>query len=71
MDQQICKNLRTKKSYIPACWGQDFMEREHPHAQYFCLRTLHVIGKDDDMVSPKACTEARACFEPLLKPVVA
>ena len=70
MDQQICKNLRTKKSYIPAYKDQDFMTREHPHAQYFCLKTLHVIGKDDDIVSPRACIEGRACFAPLLVPVL-
>ena len=70
MDKPICKNLRTKKSYIPAYDSQDYMEREHPHAQYFCLKTLHVIGKDDDIVSPRACIAGRACFAPLLRPVV-
>ncbi|MCC7264676.1 MAG: hypothetical protein IT369_19345 [Candidatus Latescibacteria bacterium] len=71
MTQPICKNLRTKKSYIPAYQDQDYLTREHPHAQYFCLKTLHVIGKDDDIVSPGACGEGRGCFTPLLMPVPA
>ena len=71
MTQPICKNLRTKKSYIPAYQDQDYLRREHAHAQYFCLKTLHVIGKDDDIVSPRACLEGRACFSPLLVPLPA
>jgi hypothetical protein len=71
MAQPICKNLRTKKSYIPGYQGQDFLTRQHPCAQYFCLKTLHVIGKDDDLVSPKACVAGRSCFSPLLSPLPA
>jgi hypothetical protein len=66
-----CRDLRTKKSYIPDFQDQDFLEREHPHAQYFCLKTLHAVGPDDDMVSPLACTAERPCFAPLLRPVPA
>lgn len=71
MTQTVCKNLRTKKSYIPAYQDQDYLTREHPHAQYFCLKTLHVIGMDDDIVSPGACCAGRRCFAPLLVPVPA
>jgi hypothetical protein len=64
----ICKNLRTKKSYIPVLQDQDFLTREHPHAQYFCLKTLYPVGPDDDMVCPSACGAERTCFDGVLQP---
>lgn len=70
-DLPVCKNMRTKASYVPDMDNQHFMEVHHPYSQYFCLRTLHVIGPDDDIVCPEECTPARACFEPFLKSEVA
>lgn len=60
-----CRNLRTKKNYTPA---YDREERGHqPDLDcYFCLRTLHAIGADDDAVGPRHCGPERTCFEALL-----
>lgn len=62
-----CRNLRTKKNYIPA---YDHEDRGHkPDLDcYFCLRTLHAIGADDDAVGPQICGPERSCFEALLAP---
>ena len=69
MTRLICRHLRTKKSAVPALQDPGFMAREHQYSQYFCLKTLHVIGLDDDVVCPGACTEERQCFEPLRRAI--
>ncbi|MFH1568361.1 MAG: hypothetical protein ABIL09_10240 [Gemmatimonadota bacterium] len=60
-----CRNLRTKKNYVPACAGADRggkPDLDH----YFCLRTLHAIGADDGPVGPRVCAASRHCFEALV-----
>ena len=69
MAEQICKNLRTKKCYAPALQEQSFLEEQDPYLQYFCIKTLHAVGPDDDMVCPGACMGERNCFEALRRPV--
>lgn len=63
----ICENMRTKASYVPDMQNQDYMEVHHPYSNYFCLKTLHAIGPDDDVVCPEQCVPERICFAPLLK----
>ncbi len=70
-DLPICKNMRTKASYVPDMQDPHYMEVYDPYSQYFCLKTLHVIGPDDDIVCPEECTASRNCFEPLFKSLVA
>lgn len=62
----ICKNLRTKASYVPDLRNEHYMKVYHPYSPYFCLRTLRAIGPDDDTVCAVDCTPDRICFEPLL-----
>jgi len=64
-DEPVCRNLRTKASYVPDLQNAHFMEVHHPYAQYHCLKTLHPVGPDDDIVCPEECTAKRICFEPL------
>ena len=64
-DQAICKYMRTKASYVPDLQDPVYLEREDPYHQYFCLKTLHNIGPDDDVVCPEECTRKRICFEPM------
>ena len=60
-----CRNLRTKKNYVPAYDGaQRGSKPDLDH--YFCLRTLHAIGADDSSVGPRVCSAGRSCFEALL-----
>jgi len=59
----ICEHLRTKKNYVPALQDRDFLEEQDPYLQYFCVKTLPVVGPDDGMVCPGACTAARRCFQ--------
>ena len=66
-DLPICKHLRTKASYVPDMRDKHYMEVYHPFANYYCLKTLHVVGPDDDIVCPEECTPKRVCFEALLR----
>ncbi|MCH8125630.1 hypothetical protein IIC38_06680 [candidate division KSB1 bacterium] len=65
----ICKSMRTKASYVPDMLDEHYMEVHHPYNQYFCLKTLHPIGPDDDVVCPEDCTPNRVCFQPLLSSI--
>lgn len=66
----ICKNIRTRASYIPDMRDEHYMEIHHPFHQYYCLKTLHNVGPDDDVVCAEDCTPDRICFEPLLASTV-
>ncbi len=62
----ICKNLRTKKMYIPAQADDVFMEtsegfRDAGHC--WCNCTLTEVGPDDQPVSVQNCGPSRPCFE--------
>jgi len=69
MAKPICRNLRTKRNVVPALQDPDFLEKEDPFLQYFCIKTLHAVGPDDGMVCPGACAAERACFEALERPM--
>lgn len=62
----ICKNLRTKASYVPDIQNEHYMKVHHPYANYYCLKTLHPVGPDDDVVCPADCLPSRVCFQPML-----
>ena len=67
-----CLNLRTKMDYVtleagrssglPADGDEDETRGGTAHNHY-CLRTMTVIGPDDDIVSPRPCAPGRACYE--------
>lgn len=66
--REVCRNLRTKKSYVPAFDDQNlYASEEQMNAQFFCLRTLLQTGLDDRSVCPQTCTPARRCYEPLAR----
>lgn len=65
---ETCRNLRTKKSYIPDYDGQDIYSPDQMNAQFFCLRTLLQTGTDDGPVCPEGCVHGRTCYEGLLVP---
>jgi len=67
MPELQCRNLRTKKNYVPA-YGREERGSRPDLDCYFCLRTLHAIGADDDAVGPRLCGPERPCFEPLPAP---
>ena len=64
-NKELCRNLRTKKSYIPAFDNDDLYGAEEMNAQFFCLRTLLQTGVDDQSVCPETCGSTRTCYEGL------
>lgn len=70
MARMHCRNLRTKKNYVPA-YDREVRGIVPDLDCYFCLRTLHVVGVDDDAVGPGICGPERTCFEALLTPMPA
>jgi hypothetical protein len=66
MNPNLCKNLRTKKMYIPAQQDEVFRasgeELEHI-GHCWCNRTMSETGPDDRQVSALACGRQRSCFE--------
>jgi hypothetical protein len=62
----ICRNLRTKASYVPGIRTENYLVESEPMAQYWCIKTMKVIGPDDKLVVPEECNLARKCFKSLL-----
>lgn len=65
-----CLHLRAKTDYLAFDPGQppsgDADENAGSGgdaAHCFCLRTLTVIGPDDDIVGPRDCLPGRTCYE--------
>jgi hypothetical protein len=46
----------------PAEWDEDDLFGGTAH-HYYCLRTMTIIGPDDDLVGPKLCLSGRTCYE--------
>lgn len=64
-EMPICRDLRTKASYIPDLQSDYYMQIYYPYDQFYCLKTLHNIGPDDRPVCPEDCGPERSCFKPL------
>ena len=62
----FCKNLRTKKMFIPALAGELFVEHGQEPADTchcWCNCTLTETGPDDRPVGIQVCDASRSCFE--------
>jgi len=62
----ICRNLRTKASYVPSIRTENYLAESDAMAQYWCVKTMKVIGPDDRFVVPEDCKTERKCFKSLL-----
>jgi hypothetical protein len=63
---KLCKNLRTKKMFIPALANEAFAGEtpDEPHSAHcWCNCTLTETGPDDGPVGTERCTPERSCFE--------
>jgi hypothetical protein len=61
-----CKNLRTKKMFIPALAAEAFSpdNEEIGHSGHcWCACTLTETGPDDRPVGMQVCDQSRPCFE--------
>ena len=64
----LCTHLRTKRYYYGS--SDDVLEVAElsTTAQFWCLRTMRMVGPDEGYVSPAACRVGRACCEALTEP---
>lgn len=60
----LCRNLRTKRYYYGTT--EDVLETSElsTTAQFWCLRTMRVVGPDQGPVSAQTCRPGRGCCEP-------
>ncbi len=60
----LCRNLRTKRYYYGSIEQTLETSELSTTAQFWCLRTMRVVGPDERPVSPGACRAGRSCCEP-------
>ena len=66
MNPNFCKNLRTKKMYIPAQADEVYSASGEQLGQIghcWCNRTMAEVGPDDRQVGAQHCSKNRSCFE--------
>jgi len=66
MNSTVCKNLRTKKMFIPGESDEVFApaaEEPQSTSHCWCNCTLTETGPDDRPVGLRTCSDARSCFE--------
>lgn len=59
-----CQHLRTKRYYISDAPPATYLAEETATTGYWCLKTMGVVGPDDNFVSPTDCKGHRACYCP-------
>lgn len=59
----FCRNLRTKRSYISDDPPATYLTEDVSETGYWCIRTMGVIGPDDDFVCASACGSHRSCYK--------
>jgi hypothetical protein len=59
----MCAHLRTKRYYYGSTDEVLEVAELSTTAQFWCLRTMRVVGPDEGYVSPATCRPGRACCE--------
>ncbi|HEU4401213.1 MAG TPA: hypothetical protein VFT43_03840 [Candidatus Polarisedimenticolia bacterium] len=60
----LCRHLRTKRYYYGTTEETLETAELSTTAQFWCLRTMRVIGPDEGLVSASTCHADRRCCEP-------
>jgi hypothetical protein len=60
----LCRHLRTKRYYYGTSDEVLEVADLSTTAQFWCLRTMRVVGPDQGSVSAAACRPGRSCCEP-------
>lgn len=63
----FCRHLRTKRSYISDAPPSTYLTEDVSETGYWCIKTMGVIGPDDDYVCPSACGASRTCYKSSMK----
>ncbi|HYS78045.1 MAG TPA: hypothetical protein VEO94_04350 [Candidatus Dormibacteraeota bacterium] len=57
----LCIHLRTKRYYYGSIDEVLEVAELSTTAQFWCLRTMRVVGPDEEFVSPGTCRAGRTC----------
>jgi len=60
----FCIHLRTKRYYYGSIDQVLEVADLSTTAQFWCLRTMQVVGPDEEVVSPRTCRAGRSCCVP-------
>jgi len=60
----LCRHLRSKRYYYGST--EETLESGDlsTTAQFWCLRTMRVVGPDQGLVAARTCRPGRSCCEP-------
>ncbi len=58
----FCTQLRTKRSYISDDPPATYLTEDVSETGYWCVRTMGVIGPDDQAVCASGCGANRSCY---------
>jgi hypothetical protein len=59
----LCRHLRTKRYYYGSTAEVLEVAELSTTAQFWCLRTMRVVGPDEGSVSAAACRPGRVCCD--------
>lgn len=62
LELEPCANLRTKKMYYQVYDDGSGTAGTGANANYWCVRTMKVIGPDEGFVGKQECVRGRDCF---------
>ncbi len=58
-----CKYIRTKSAYIPNIEDPEgWRKNDSSTRQYWCVKTMGVVGPDNKLTEPEECQPDRKCF---------
>ncbi|HEV8699823.1 MAG TPA: hypothetical protein VGV60_00965 [Candidatus Polarisedimenticolia bacterium] len=60
----LCRHLRTKRYYYGSTDEVLEVAELSTTAQFWCLRTMRVVGPDEGYVTVVSCRAGRSCCEP-------
>jgi hypothetical protein len=60
----LCRHLRTKRYYYGSIEAVLEVAELSSTAQFWCLRTMRVVGPDEGAVTAASCRDGRSCCEP-------
>jgi hypothetical protein len=62
LNLELCTHLRTKKMYYQVYDDGTGTAGTGANANYWCSKTMGVIGPDDGFVGKRECIRGRDCF---------
>jgi hypothetical protein len=62
LTMELCTHLRTKKMFYAEYDDGTGMTDTGTNANYWCCKTMRVVGPDDGFVGKQECVRGRDCY---------